>query len=393
MNRIILILGLGLCSILMSPLVQAYVICKWEGMQPNRVISLTSRGFVELVQAYTTPKANYAPCGDTECFTGFTYVIPNMTYTVTASVSIKCINTGNQVENIDFQYSKNTGAVHPGNFKNVTMTISGAGPTITVPNLESQGQNFNLRSWNDGILAPCQRDCGAATTGWPQYNKTLFFTFTAQPIDTESSQWGVGWHYMNNIGNIYIPGSYTDSVFVGGFLCPAGYTDCRPEGNIGEGSTKPPIVEPIPQCTLRVVTPDLIQFQPISTDDLSRNRVRLEDFTLTAIKGPSQSQACVGSMYNLPGEIKTEGGYFISNTFWGINQLNGQPQGIGLKIYDLDLGNYLQFNYKYPSFIKDISSLNEVKRLRAEISATTNELDKIKAGEYSQVLTFEVRMP
>ncbi|WP_174334246.1 hypothetical protein [Serratia fonticola] len=53
----------------------------------------------------------------------------------------------------------------------------------------------------------------------------------------------------------------------------------------------------------------------------------------------------------------------------------------------------MKFNQKYPRFISDISSISESKRMRAEISATTKDLKKIKDGEYSQVLTFEVAMP
>lgn len=239
------------------------------------------------------------------------------------------------------------------------------------------------------------------SSGWPQYYKVLSFTFTVRPIKSRVEFGPIpNFDNINLLGNIWVhkssdnPGmSYYGwgSTSIPGIcgLMNSDMSDCIPSS--GGGGAGPII--PNPCVHVDHYHPGVVEFQPISSDDLSRNRVRMEDFTLTATKGPVQSQSCMGSTYNLPGTIKTEGGYSISSTFWGINHSSGSPQGIGLKLFDLGKGSYLQFNHTYPSFIANISSMSETKRIRAEIAATTNDLKRIKDGEYSQVLIFEVKMP
>jgi hypothetical protein len=326
------------------------------------------------------------------------WIIPNRTYSTSVSITVQCINIGNKTGKLAYNFTNIREQIYPSDvWKNLKMTISGVGPMKTFSNLENMDDNKSFE-WSDGSLAPCQKECWSMATAWPRYTKTMTFNFTVQPKIFKryddlnpfyDLQDAVGSLWMFSGDNKEINGSTLNSPFLS--ICGLDHrTTCKRTPGIGGGGTTKP---PIKQCTLTVVTPDVVAFQPISSDDLSRGRVRSEDFTMTVIKGPNQSSPCMGSAYNLPGEIKTQGGYPISSTFWGISHSSGAPQGIGLKLFDLGKGTYLNFNHRYSSFIKDISSISESKRIRAEISATTKDLKKIKDGEYSQVLTFEVAMP
>lgn len=331
------------------------------------------------------------------CSYRYYWNIPNRTYTVTASTTVTCLNVGDKTGPIRFSFWKYYN-YKPTFFRNFTMRITGAG-SLSLSGLESP--SALTRSWTDGTLAPCKTDCYSLTEGRPRYSKKMTFTFSVQPIKSRV-EGDIVPHFdnINNLGDVWVHTSSSDpsasfTVFSTSIptICGLEFSDlgaCNPSsGNGGSGPIKPPV----PTCTLTVITPGVVEFQPISSDDLSRNRVRMEDFTLTVTKGPVQSQTCLGSTYNLPGTIKTEGGYSINSTFWGINHSSGSPQGIGLKLFDLGKGSYLQFNHTYPAFIANISSISETKRIRAEIAATTNDLKKIMGGDYSQILTFEVKMP
>lgn len=390
---------LALCSLKNTALASGdMMVCEWTNLN-GRAVNLTSGGFYDVIRPNIDWKREEYDCDkEGNCSYRYYWNIPNQTYTVTASVNVKCINIGDVAGPIRFSFDK-AFTVKPTHYQNLTMKITGAG-SLSLSGLENMAEG-TLRSWSDGTLAPCTRFCFGVLTGWPQYNKTLTFTFTVRPIKSRVDGGPMpNFDNLDTLGYIWVHNSSNDpSASYHGYstgtpvIC--GFTDsnmsgCRPDSGGGNAG---PIKPSIPSCTLTITTPGVVEFQPISSDDLSRNRVRMEDFTLTATKGPIQSQTCMGSTYNLPGTIKTEGGYSISNTFWGINHSSGSPQGIGLKLFDLGKGSYLQFNHTYPSFIANISSMSETKRIRAEIAATTNDLKRIKDGEYSQVLIFEVKMP
>ncbi|NTY85953.1 fimbrial protein [Serratia fonticola] len=395
-------LVLALCSLINRALAaEDLMVCNWEHLNGD-FVKLTSGSFRDVIEPYIEWKKEEDQCNEYECTYRNYWDIPNRTYTVTASAAVRCINMGNKTGPIRFSFERAFTPKKPTYYKNLTMKISGAG-SLSLSGLENMWFG-TIRNWSDGTLAPCQIDCRSMSSGWPQYYKVLSFTFTVRPIKSRVEfEFGPKPNFdnINLLGNIWVhqssdnPGmSYYGwgSTSIPGIcgLMNSDMSDCIPSsGGGGAGPIKPPT----PVCTLTITTPGVVEFQPISSDDLSRNRVRMEDFTLTATKGPVQSQTCIGSVYNLPGTIKTEGGYSISNTFWGINHSSGSPQGIGLKLYDLGKGSYLQFNHTYPSFIANISSMSETKRIRAEIAATTNDLKRIKDGEYSQVLIFEVKMP
>lgn len=390
---------LALCSLLNTALAaDDLMVCQWENLN-DKFVRLTTGSFRDVIEPNIEWKREAYDCDkDGDCYYRYYWNIPNRTYTVTASTTVRCINVGHKAGPIKFSFEK-AFTDKPLYYQNLTMRIAGAG-SLSLTGLENMGVG-TVRSWADGSLAPCEKNCFSVNTGWPQYYKTMSFTFTVRPIKSRVDYGPMpNFDGVNLLGDIWAHTSSDDpsSSYVGygtsiPSICGLMNSDlrgCRPSsGGSGSGAIKPPI----PACTLTVTTPGVVEFQPISSDDLSRNRVRMEDFTLTATKGPVQSQTCIGSTYNLPGTIKTEGGYAISSTFWGINHSSGSPQGIGLKLYDLNKGNYLQFNHSYPAFIANISSMSETKRIRAEIAATTNDLKRIKDGEYSQVLIFEVRMP
>ncbi|WP_431225152.1 hypothetical protein ACQ86O_10385 [Serratia sp. L9] len=373
------------------------MVCSWEDLYDN-FVKLNTGSFRDVIEPFIEWKKESYNCDESGCSYRYYWLIPNRTYIVTASAAVKCINIGDKTGSIKFSFEK-AATEKPLYYQNMTMRVTGAG-SLSLTGVENMAEG-TLRSWTDGSLAPCEMNCWDVNLGFPQYHKTLTFTFTVRPIKTR-----VEGHLMpsfdgiNLLGNLWVhasssdPGmSWTNFGNPSPGICGLMFSNMEgcylSEGGGGSGQLKPPI----PQCTLTVTTPGVVEFQPISSDDLSRNRVRMEDFTLTVAKGPVQSQACVGSTYNLPGIIKTEGGYSINSTFWGINHSSGSPQGIGLKLYDLGKGRYLQFNHNYPAFISDITSISETKRIRAEIAATTNDLKKIKGGDYSQVLVFEVKMP
>lgn len=346
--------------------------------------------------------------GITQCDTKLIWRIPNVTYSASQTTRVTCVNFSDKTETITYKFAKGSD-LHipiPANsnvWKNLTLTISGAGSQKTFSNIENM-EHDKLFSWSDSTLAPCQKNCWDLALATPRYTKNLTFDFRVQPkIFKTDFVVNPFYDLQDSVGTLWIAAS-SDNEMAWGVSSTPYLMICGLDmkvycylstsiggggGGGGGGSIKPPIK----QCTLTVVTPDVVAFQPISSDDLSRGRVRSEDFTMTVIKGPDQSTTCMGSAYNLPGEIKTQGGYPISSTFWGISHSSGAPQGIGLKLFDLGKGAYLKFNQKYSRFISDISSISESKRMRAEISATTKDLKKIKDGEYSQVLTFEVAMP
>jgi hypothetical protein len=333
--------------------------------------------------------------------------IPNGIYSTSQTARVICINFGDKAETITYKFSKasDTHIPIPANsnvWKNLTLSISGAGSQKTFSYIENMEHDKQF-TWSDTTLAPCQKSCWDLALATPRYIKSLTFDFRVQPkVFKTDDNVNPFYDLQDPVGALWIVSgpdndiawSSSSSSYL--IICGLnGETSCSLKSSIGNGggggggSLRPPIK----QCTLTVVTPNVVAFQPISSDDLSRGRVRSEDFTMTVIKGPDQATTCMGSAYNLPGEIKTQGGYPISSTFWGISHSSGAPQGIGLKLFDLGKGTYLKFNQKYARFISDISSISESKRMRAEISATTKDLKKIKDGEYSQVLTFEVAMP
>lgn len=372
------------------------MVCRWENLN-DKFVSLNG-SFRDVIDPFIESKREAYDCDKDGCYYRYYWNIPNRTYTVTGTASVSCINVGNKTGPVKFSFEKAYSG-KPTYYQNMTMRISGAG-SLSLSSLENMAGG-TIRNWSDGSLAPCQSHCYDVNNGFPKYSKILTFTFTVRPTKSRIDNGPMpGYDGLNYLGDLWVNASSNDpsmSYVNYGTSIPgicglenANLSGCRPSsGSGGSGSLKPPI----PQCTLTITTPGVVEFQPISSDDLSRNRVRMEDFTLTATKGPVQSQTCVGSTYNLPGTIKTEGGYSISSTFWGINHSSGSPQGIGLKLFDLNKGSYLQFNHTYPSFIANISSISETKRVRAEIATTTNDLKKIKGGDYSQVLVFEVRMP
>ncbi|WP_260515759.1 hypothetical protein [Serratia fonticola] len=389
---------LALCSLNNTALAaEDLMACEWENLN-DKFVRLTSGSFRDVIEPFIEWKKEAYDCDKDGCYYRYYWNIPNRTYTVTASTAVRCINVGQKAGPIRFSFEREfTGK--PTHYQNLTMKISGAG-SLSLSGLENMSGG-TIRNWSDGTLAPCQKNCYSVSTGWPQYYKTMSFTFTVRPIKSRVD-YGVMPNYdgINMLGNLWVHASSDDpgmSYYGWGTSLPgicglmnSDMSGCSPSsGGGGAGPIKPPT----PTCTLTITTPGVVEFQPISSDDLSRHRVRMEDFTLTATKGPVQSQTCIGSVYNLPGTIKTEGGYSISSTFWGINHSSGSPQGIGLKLFDLGKGSYLQFNHTYPSFIANISTMSETKRIRAEIAATTNDLKRIKDGEYSQVLIFEVKMP
>lgn len=376
-----------------------FMVCNWEGLQ-DKYIRLQNGSFQDVLRNVIERRSEAYNCdGEGNCSYRYYWYIPNRTYTITAAVAVRCINVGDAAGPVRFSFYKSTDQ-KPTYYQNLTMRVSGAG-SLALSNVENMPYG-TMKTWTDGSLAPCERNCYSVDSGWPQYYKMLNLTFTVRPIKSRVEGWGVTPTYdaLDLLGHIWVHWSIDDSSMsstqqsIGApTICGLVYSSmggCAPPSNESEAGPERP---PLPQCTLTVTTPGVVEFQPISSDDLSRNRVRMEDFTLTATKGPVQSQNCVGSTYNLPGIIKTEGGYSISSTFWGINHVSGTPQGIGLKLYDLDKGSYLAFNQTYPAFISNINSVSESKRIRAEIATTTNDLKKIKDGDYSQVLIFEVKMP
>lgn len=395
------VVSLAVCSLMniaQAEEVGDDMICQWENLQ-DLYVRLNTGSFRDVIDPLIEWKREAYNCDDKgDCYYRYYWYIPNRTYTVTASTAVRCLNVGDKTGPVKFSFQKTTNN-KPTHYHNMTMRVTGAG-SLSLTGVENMAKG-TIRSWTDGSLAPCKTHCWDMNSGSPQYYKTLTFTFTVRPI-TSQVDYGLmpSFDGINLLGNIWVHASSSDPGMswapygisnpgICGFMF-ADMSKCIPPSEGGGGG---PVKPPIPQCTLTVTTPGVVEFQPISSDDLSRNRVRMEDFTLTVAKGPVQSQICVGSTYNLPGIIKTEGGYSINSTFWGINHASGSPQGIGLKLYDLGKGSYLQFNHNYPAFISDISSISETKRIRAEIAATTNDLKKIKGGDYSQVLVFEVKMP
>lgn len=417
MIKFILCLCAGLFSV-NSALAQSSIACNFEpssSLVPN--VSLAAI-IEERVQRDTEKyDCHLDENGITQCDTKFIWKIPNAIYSTSQTSRVTCVNFGDKTDRITYKFAKATDPHIPipansNVWKNLTLTISGAGSQKTFSNIENM-EHDKLFSWSDTTLAPCQKNCWDIAFATPRYTKNLTFNFRVQP-KVFKTEFEIHPYYdlQDSVGTLWIAASSdneitwatTDIPYL--MICGLDnkiYCNFSPSlgggdggggsggggGGGGGGSIKPPIK----QCTLTVVTPDVVAFQPISSDDLSRGRVRSEDFTMTVIKGPDQSTTCMGSAYNLPGEIKTQGGYPISPTFWGISHSSGTPQGIGLKLFDLGKGTYLSFNQKYSRFISDISSISESKRMRAEISATTKDLKKIKDGEYSQVLTFEVAMP
>lgn len=392
-NRIIIVGVLALCSLMNSAIARPVINCVWDS--PN-FFPLTTPGYKDVISSAITQRTEQYNCNQEtgQCSLRYYYTIPNQTFTVTASNTVTCINNGDEVGKVDYHFYRNAGPT-ASNYRDLRMTLAGGGSNGGWITLD--GRPADNVVWGYETLEPCQTGCTDVRTGWPRYHQTLTLTFTTTPNSLSSyTRSSLEWNNQDYIGNFAIDSQNPSVVNRAVPIClfTQSDTSCgRYVGGIGGGGGLVPVPPPIPQCTLRIVTPNIIEFQPISSDDLSRNRVRMEDFTLTATKGPVQSDICIGNVYNLPGEIKTEGGYAISNIFWGINHSSGTAQGIGLKIYDLDLGSYLQFNYRYPSFIKNIRTVSETRRFRAEIAASTNDLNNIKSGEYSQVLTFEVRIP
>ncbi|UAN54635.1 hypothetical protein KGP26_29120 (plasmid) [Serratia sp. JSRIV002] len=388
MIRIIFLGMLILYSIMSSAIAGPIINCVWDN---TKFFPLTTRGFKEVIDAAITSHTEEYNCNsDGQCLKRIYYTVPNQTFTVTASNSVTCINNGDSAGDIKYQFYRILSQT-PHNYKGLTMFVPGGGAWLTL-----DGRPAGISIWQDGTLAPCEKNCTNIRTGSPQYRKIFSLTFTASPILTRSYDYNsLRWDAPDYIGNWSVD-SRSPVTWATIPVCISNQNNStcgQYLGGMGSGGNLVPPPPPTPQCTLKITTPDIVQFQPISSDDLSRNRVRMEDFTLTATKGPVQSEVCIGNVYNLPGEIKTEGGYSISSTFWGINHSSGISQGIGLKIYDLDEGNYMQFNHRYSNFIKNIRTISETKRFRAEIAASTNDLKKIKSGEYSQVLTFEVRIP
>lgn len=397
---------LSLCIVLFSvntAWAKSHLSCTWYP-SPSVIPTVSLKTLIEDRVTLETEKYNCQrdENGVIQCDTKKVWNIPNTGYSTSGTAAVTCVNFGDTSEMITYKFS--TAYATPpyySTWKNLTLSISGAGSQRTFSNIENM-EPGKLFSWNDTTLAPCQKGCWDISLASPSYTKSVTFNFRVQPkvFKTEHDV-NPFYNLQDPVGALWIASgsdnevAWTTSFIPYLYLCGlAGNTSCNPSdysvgGGSGGGSNRPPIK----QCTLTVVTPDVVAFQPISSDDLSRGRVRSEDFTMTVIKGPDQSTTCMGSAYNLPGEIKTQGGYPINSTFWGISHSSGAPQGIGLKLFDLGKGAYLKFNQKYPRFISDISSISESKRMRAEISATTKDLKKIKDGEYSQVLTFEVTMP
>lgn len=394
-----LILSMGVVTFNSAWAAYSFVGCYWE---PNNELILKT-SLEDVIQTGITWDQEKYDCvtdedGYTRCNYRNIWRIANRIYSTTQSVKVTCANLGDQTEKLTYGFTSvnehhNASQI----WKNLNLSISGASGRVNINNIDSMARD-KLTEWGGVNLQPCKKNCEGLDTASPSYTTNITLTFSVRPkvlkidyqpfYDLQDAAGFLSIFYGENkevswttIGNNYLS------------ICGlAGKTTCNVSpsgGGGGSGWNKPPAK----QCTLTIVTPDVVAFQPISSDDLSRNRVRTEDFTLTVVKGPDQSTPCMGSVYNLPGQIKTQGGYSISSTFWGINHSSGTPQGIGLKLYDLGAGDYLRFNYQYPSFIKDISSISESKRIRAEIATTTKDLKKIKDGAYSQVLTFEVKMP
>ncbi|WP_415837956.1 hypothetical protein, partial [Serratia silvae] len=379
-------------------LAEAHLSCD---LDPRSTINL-HQPFEQMIQsaAYYTRETD--TCwknteGETECSYKDYVNIPNRVFSTSIQTSVTCINSGDKSTKVsyEFQPTFTLSAINTvTTWSNLTMTVSGLSRQKTISNIEKMDIDNNV-TWLDETVAPCKKGCESFETAIPRYAKNITITLSIRPILRKfPAGKEVGYDLMNTLGTFGVKADTNEPGWTQGFdyleICGLLTDKCYSSG----GSVRPPPDRPKPlKCTLTVKTPDTVTFQPISSDDLSRNRVRVEDFTLTAIKGPEQSSLCLGSIYNLPGKIKTEGGYSINSTFWGINHSSGAAQGIGLRLYDLDKGTYLQFNHEYTGFIKDISSISESKRIRAEISATTQDIKKIKGGQYSQVLTFEVKMP
>ncbi|MGL5388368.1 MAG: hypothetical protein ACRC2A_05250 [Enterobacterales bacterium] len=398
-RELLLAVGLlALYAMFNTVMARDLLVCNWGNLRSSKFIGPNAGSFRDVIGPQIQERREAYDCDKDGCRYRYYWNIPNRTYTMTATATVNCVNIGDTAAPVRFSFEK-ASTLKPEFFKNLTMRISGAG-SFSVSGLENMGTG-EIRGWSDGTLGPCQSNCFSTQDGYPNYTKTLSFTFTVQPIKTRIDGGPQpNFDGVNLLGRLWVHRSSDDpNMSYHGYgigspgICGLMNSDMSGCAISDGGGGAGPAVPPVPQCTLTITTPGVVEFQPISSDDLSRNRVRMEDFTLTATKGPIQSQVCTGSTYNLPGTIKTEGGYAISSTFWGINHSSGAPQGIGLKLYDLNKGNYLQFNHTYPAFIANISSMSETKRIRAEIAATTNDLKRIKDGEYSQVLIFEVRMP
>lgn len=408
MYKFILSLCIGLFSV-NTAWAESYLSCNWYP-SPSLIPAVSLKTLIEnrVKQEKEAYNCQRDEDGVIQCDYKTVWSIPNTVYATSGSAKVTCVNFGDKSEVITYKFAKasDMNIPIPANsavWKNLTLSISGTGSQRTFSNIENM-EHGKVFTWNDATLAPCQKDCWDMALASPSYTKSVTFNFRVQP-KVFKTEFDVSPFYdlQDPVGALWIVSgadnevAWTTSFVPYLYLCGlAGKTSCNPSDyNVGGGSGGGggSIRPPIKQCTLTVVTPDVVAFQPISSDDLSRGRVRSEDFTMTVIKGPDQSTTCMGSAYNLPGEIKTQGGYPISATFWGISHSSGAPQGIGLKLFDLGKGDYLKFNQKYSRFISNISSISESKRMRAEISATTKDLKKIKDGEYSQVLTFEVTMP
>ncbi|WMT15814.1 hypothetical protein [Serratia fonticola] len=382
---------------------QMFVACLWE---PDTVLFTTPNLF-DITRTQVVLETVKDGCwenseGETECSYKQVWRFPSKLYATTSTAKVSCVNFGNKTEQLSLSFYNAVPKPNSLIWKNLTLSISGAGAQRTVSNIDQKWEPQYI-DWIQGSLAPCSKNCSDFLTATPRFTRALTLQISVQPsiksIDRYDNQ-SPFYDLQEDLGRLWMTVNQQPTWSPGGAyvdICGLdGKNECisppPPEGGNGGGGGGPP-KPPLKQCTLTVVTPDVVVFQPISSDDLSRGRVRSEDFTMTVTKGPEQSLPCIGSAYNLPGEIKTQGGYSIGPTFWGINHSSGTPQGIGLRLYDLGKGSYLRFNSRYPSFISDISTISESKRIRAEISATTKDLKKIKDGTYSQVLTFEVVMP
>ncbi|WP_369311260.1 fimbrial protein [Providencia rettgeri] len=368
--------------------------CQWE---QSNYYPLIPQGFKKYINDSIQTKKEYYACGEngSQTCSRTYYELPQSIYTIQAVNTVTCINNGDEPGNLTlYLYRVNKRAEK--NFKDIKIAApNGAfawlGNTTT--------QRVEWIDQKDFILEPCQTNCGSIMGGFPQIKQVIPLTISAVAIKTRSYvRSDLQWDSMDYVGNLSIgfrvfsPQTiYRDIPLCIGLENTSGQCVQYVGGNDGgNGSVNPP--PPPPVCTVQISTPNTVEFQPITSDDLSRNRVRMTDFTLVATKGPSQSSACIGTPYNIPGILKPEGGYMVNDSFWGINAYDGTAQGIGLKIYDLDNQYYMKFNSTYSSFIRDINTSSETKRFRAEIAATTEDIKKIQAGEYSQVITFEVRL-
>lgn len=370
--------------------------CQWD--QPN-YFPMIPKGFKESINSSILTKREYYSCGvnGTQQCSRIYYELPQSVYTINATNTVTCINNGNEPGDLTlWLYRVNKPSEK--NFKDIAI-VTPDGSYAWLGNTATG--RITWANQYKYTIEPCQTNCGYITQGFPQIKIVIPLTIRAVAIKTRSyNKSDLQWDTMDYVGNISVGfddfSSDYNSVYRDIPLCiglenTTGRCVSYVGGNNGGGGTVNPPPPP-PVCTIKITTPNIVEFQPITSDDLSRNRVRMTDFTLVATKGPSQSGSCIGTPYNIPGILKPEGGYLVNDTFWGINTNNETAQGIGLKIYDLDNQSYMKFNSTYPAFIKNINLTSETKKFRAEIAATTNDLKKIKAGEYSQVIIFEVKL-